>query len=65
VLDRLYLSGHQSIILTTNAEIDPDGPLFDRVKDRLARVYTLHPHGKPDSIDYEVRVTTDYFGRTP
>lgn len=65
VLDRLYLSGHQSIILTTNAEIDPDGPLFDRVKDRLARVYTLHPHGRPDSVDYEVRVTTDYFGRTP
>jgi DNA sulfur modification protein DndD len=62
VLDRLYLSGHQSIILSTNAEIDPDGPLFDEVRDRLARVYTLHPHGKPDSTNYEVRVTSNYFG---
>lgn len=62
VLDQLYLSGHQSIILSTNAEIDPDGPLFDRIRDRLARVYTLHPHGKPDSMNYEVRVTSDYFG---
>ena len=62
VLDQLYLSGHQSIILSTNAEIDPEGPLFDRIRDRLARVYTLHPHGKPDSLDYEVRITSDYFG---
>lgn len=62
VLDQLYLSGHQSIILTTNSEIDPDGPLLDSVRKRLARVYTLHPHGKPDSKDYEVRVTSDYFG---
>lgn len=64
VLNRLYLSGHQSLILSTNSEIDPDGPLFDRIKDRIARVYTLVPHGKPDSSDYEVRVTGDYFGRT-
>jgi DNA sulfur modification protein DndD len=62
VLDQLYLSGHQSVILTTNSEVDPEGPLFDRVRDRLARVYTLHPHGRPDSLDYEVRVTNDYFG---
>ncbi len=61
-LDRLYLSGHQSIILTTNSEVDPEGPLFERISDRLARVYTLHPHGKPGGIDYEVRVTNDYFG---
>ena len=60
-LDRLYLSGHQSIILTTNSEVDPEGPLFKRIGDRLARVYTLHPYGKPDSTDYEVRVTSDYF----
>jgi DNA sulfur modification protein DndD len=62
VLDELYLSGHQSIILSTNSEVDPEGPLFDRIRNRLARVYTLHPHGKPDSMDYEVRVTSDYFG---
>ncbi len=62
VLDQLYLSGHQSIILTTNSEVDPEGSLFERVRDRLARVYTLHPHGKPESSDYEVRITNDYFG---
>jgi len=62
VLDQLYLSGHQSIILSTNAEIDPEGPLFGRIRDRLGRVYTLHPHGRRDSVDYEVRITSDYFG---
>lgn len=62
VLDKLYLSGHQSIILSTNAELDPDGQAFEQVRDRLARVYTLHPHGRPDSTNYEVRVTSDYFG---
>jgi DNA sulfur modification protein DndD len=62
VLDQLYLSGHQSVILSTNAEIDPDGPLFGRISDQLARVYTLHPHGKPGSGDYEVRISNDYFG---
>lgn len=62
VLDQLYLTGHQSIILTTNSEVDPEGPLFERITDRLARVYTLHPHGKRESTDYEVRITNDYFG---
>jgi DNA sulfur modification protein DndD len=62
VLDQLYLCGHQSIILTTNSEIDPEGPLFQRIADRLARVYTLHPHGEPEDMDYQVRVTNDYFG---
>jgi len=62
VLDQLYLSGHQSIILSTNAEIDPEGPLFDRVRDQFARAYTLHPHGKPDALNYEVRITSNYFG---
>ncbi len=62
VLDDLYLSGHQSIILSTNAEIDPEGALYDRIRDRLARVYTLHPYGRPDSMNYEVRVSNDYFG---
>lgn len=61
-LDLLYLSGHQSIILTTNSEVDPEGSLFKRIGDRLARVYTLHPHGKPESTDYEVRISNDYFG---
>ncbi len=62
VLDQLYLTGHQTIILTTNSEIDPDGPLFVRVQDKLARVYTLHPYGREDSVNYEVRMTNDYFG---
>jgi DNA sulfur modification protein DndD len=63
VLEKLYLSGHQSIILSTNAEIDPEGPLYNRIRDQLSRVYTLHPQGKPDSIGYEVRVVGDYFGK--
>ena len=63
VLDQLYLTGHQTLILTTNSEIDPDGALFGRVQEKLARVYTLHPHGREDSPNYEVRVTNDYFGR--
>lgn len=65
VLDQLYLTGHQTIILTTNSEIDPDGPLLERVQSKLARVYTLHPHGHEDSVNYEVRVTNDYFGSKP
>jgi DNA sulfur modification protein DndD len=63
VLEKLYLQGHQSIILATNAEIDPVSEQFHRIQNRLARVYTLHPHGNPDSEDYEVRVSTDYFGK--
>lgn len=63
VLDQLYLTGHQTIILTTNSEIDPDGPLFERIQNKLARVYTLHPHGREDSENYEVKMTNDYFGR--
>ena len=63
VLDELYLSGHQSIILSTNAEIDPDSELFDDIKGRLARVYTLHPRGREGSVNYEVEVANDYFGR--
>ncbi len=62
VLDQLYLTGHQTIILTTNSEIDPEGPLFRRVRDRLARVYTLNPRGREDSVNYEVEVTNEYFG---
>lgn len=63
VLDQLYLTGHQTIILTTNSEIDPSGPLFDEIGEKMARVYTLHPCGREDSINYEVEVSNDYFGR--
>ena len=65
VLDRLYLSqeGHQSIILATNAEIDPDGPLFSKVRDQFGRAYTLVPEGTPDSEDYEVKIEKNYFGK--
>lgn len=63
VLERLYLSGHQSIILTTNAEIDPKSDHFDRIAPHLSRVYTLNPEGEPESNTYQVRVTNDYFKR--
>jgi DNA sulfur modification protein DndD len=63
VLDQLYLTGHQTIILTTNSEIDPDSLLFERIQNKLARVYTLHPRGREGSASYEVGVTNDYFGR--
>ena len=61
VLERLYLTGHQSIILTTNSEIDPKGPLFEQIAPRLARVYTLTAQGDPDSQSYHVKVSNDYF----
>ncbi len=64
LLERLYLQGHQSLILSTDSEIDPDGPLFESISGRLAHVYTLHPHGEEGSIDYQVRVSGDYFGRS-
>ena len=62
VLEELYLSGHQSVILATNSEIDPGSQLFFNIRDRLARVYTLEPHGEPDSTHYTVTVRDDYFG---
>src|SRR5436853_2664813 len=40
VLEKLYLSGHQSVILSTNSEIDPDGKLFGGMRNQLARAYT-------------------------
>ena len=58
-------AGHQTIILTTNSEIDPDGPLFERLRGRFGRMYTLHPYGREDSANYEVHVTNDYFGSRP
>ena len=63
VLDRLYLTGHQTIILTTNSEIDPSGPLLNRIEEKLARVYTLHPRGHEGTKNYEVEVSNDYFGK--
>lgn len=65
VLDRLYLTGHQSIILSTNSEIDPDSDQFHTIRNRLGRVYTLHPHGDEGSSDYRVKITGDYFGKAP
>ena len=62
VLDKLYLRGHQTVILTTNSEIEPSGPLFERIQDKIGRVYTLHPHEHTGSDNYQVRVTHDYFG---
>lgn len=63
VLERLYLSGHQNIILTTNSEVDPDSPLFKDITPKLARVYTLIPEGDEDSQTYHVQVSEDYFKR--
>lgn len=65
VLDKLYLSDdlHQSIILSTNAEIDPDGELFAKVRYRFGKAFTLVPHGKPESEDYEVDIEERYFDR--
>ena len=62
VLDKLYLRGHQTVILTTNSEIEPSGSLFERIQDKVGRVYTLHPHEQMDSDNYQVRVSNDYFG---
>lgn len=65
VLDRLYLSteGHQSIVLSTNAEIDPDGPLFAKVRDQFGLAYTLVPSGVEGTEDYEVKLERKYFGK--
>ncbi len=64
VLTRLYLSeeGHQSIVLSTDSEIDPEGPLFKKVRKDFGRAYTLMPSGKKDAEDYEVKIEADYFG---
>lgn len=59
VLKKIYLRGHQSVILATDSEIDPNGPLFHSAKNQLARVYTLETHG--DKNHYEVRVVDNYF----
>ncbi len=66
VLNKLYLSadGHQSIVLSTNAEIDPDTELFEKMRRRFGRAYTLVPYGKPDSDDYEVEIQEGYFGHS-
>lgn len=65
VLHKLYLSteGHQSVVLATNAEIDPDADLFEKMRHRFGRAYTLVPCGRPDSDDYEVSIEEGFFGR--
>jgi len=65
VLDKLYLSheGHQSIVLATNAEIDPEGSLFAKVRDQFGRGYTLVPEGVEGTDDYQVRLERKYFGK--
>jgi DNA sulfur modification protein DndD len=63
VLEKLYLSGHQSIILSTNAEIGPDSPLFEKISNNIARVYTLNLRENLETKDYDLYVSKDYFGR--
>lgn len=65
VVEQLYLSkeGHQSIVLATNAEIDPEGGLFAKVRDQFGRAYTLEPYGPEDSDDYQVHIEKNYFGK--
>lgn len=66
VLSRLYLNsdGHQSIVLATNAEIDPDGELFGKVRDQFGKAFTLVAEGKEGTDDYEVRLDQKkYFGK--
>ena len=67
VLNKLYLSEtrQQSIVLATNAEIDPESKnsLFAEVRDSFGRAYTLVPKGNPESEDYEVRIKPRYFGK--
>jgi hypothetical protein len=49
--------------LATDSEIDAKGELFDLIKGRLARVYTLEPVGEKGSADYQVSIRNDYFGK--
>jgi len=61
VLERLYLSGHQTIILSTNSEVDINTELFDRIAPMLANIYTLNPVGNTESHTYQVNVEKNYF----
>lgn len=66
VLSRLYLNsdGHQSIVLATNAEIDPEGELFGKVRDHFGKAFTLVTEGTEGTEDYEVRLDQKkYFGK--
>jgi DNA sulfur modification protein DndD len=63
VLAKLYMTSHQSIILTTDSEIEPFSPLFEKIVSKLAKVYTLNPEGDIESQSYKVSVTNDYFKR--
>lgn len=64
VLNKLYLTGHQSIILSTNSEIDPESDQFKKIANRIGRCYTLIPKGDPESLDFQVHVDEKYFGKT-
>ncbi len=63
VLERLYLTGHQSIILSRNDEIAPYSELFERISPKLARVYTLSSVLDSESHSYYTHVSNDYFKR--
>ncbi|NBP15847.1 hypothetical protein EBU95_15895 [bacterium] len=63
VLQKLYLTGHQSIILSTNSEIDPESGQFDSIKNKIGKCYTLVPSGNPESSDFQVHVEEKYFGK--
>lgn len=62
VLERIYLSGHQSVLLCTDSEVIPSGDLHALLAPKVARSYTLNPFGDPEAMDYHVHVTADYFG---
>lgn len=64
VLTKLYMTSHQSIILTTDSEIEPWSELFNKITHKLAKVYTLNPEGDINSQSYKASVSNDYFGRT-
>jgi DNA sulfur modification protein DndD len=63
VLNKLYLTGHQSIILSTNSEIDPESDQFNKIANRIGKCYTLVPKGDPESPDFQVHVDEKYFGK--
>lgn len=63
VLEQLYVAGHQSIVLSTNSEIEPNTPLFEGISSKLSKVYTLNPVGDISSKSYHVDVSNDYFKR--
>ncbi len=63
VLERLYLRWHQTIILSTNSEVDTDTELFKKISPMLANIYTLNPVGNTECHTYQVNVEKKYFKR--